>query len=84
MLIKKAKRPNFNMDYAQNIALDIYGISAKVTELASERDQNFHLIIDSDEQFVLKIANRLGFPWKMLMCWLTYLTGYYQMNYNAF
>jgi 4-aminobutyrate aminotransferase-like enzyme/Ser/Thr protein kinase RdoA (MazF antagonist) len=53
---KPQPRPSFSEAAATRLALDLYGLSGSVKELTSERDQNFHIQIDSGEQFVLKIA----------------------------
>jgi 4-aminobutyrate aminotransferase-like enzyme/Ser/Thr protein kinase RdoA (MazF antagonist) len=49
-------RPEFTA-YAASLAEDLYGIKARVRELPSERDQNFHLLDCEGGQFVLKIGN---------------------------
>ncbi|MEO5897226.1 MAG: aminotransferase class III-fold pyridoxal phosphate-dependent enzyme [Vicinamibacterales bacterium] len=42
---------------AAQLALDIYGLTASATPLPGERDQNFLLVTDSDQRFVLKVAD---------------------------
>ena len=55
---KIAGRPQFTHDEAARIVENMYGRSpAAIQKLPSDRDQNFHLTIDSGEGFVLKIAN---------------------------
>lgn len=51
--------PNFTIDAARSLAERLYGLSAGATPLPSERDQNFLLTTETDEKFVLKIANSL-------------------------
>jgi len=47
------------VEQAQKLARQLYGIAGSATQLASERDQNFLIATDSRESFVLKIANAL-------------------------
>jgi 4-aminobutyrate aminotransferase-like enzyme/Ser/Thr protein kinase RdoA (MazF antagonist) len=49
-------RPSFSETDATRLALELYGLTGQAKELTSERDQNFHIVADSREQFVLKIA----------------------------
>ncbi len=49
--------PSFTAAEAEAIMKDLYGFAGKAAALGSERDQNFHLVSDSGEQFVIKIAN---------------------------
>ena len=49
-------RPSFSEADAARLALELYGLTGRVTELTSERDQNFHIEAVSGDQFVLKIA----------------------------
>jgi 4-aminobutyrate aminotransferase-like enzyme/Ser/Thr protein kinase RdoA (MazF antagonist) len=51
-------RPRFTEQDAIRLARDLYNLSATAREVASERDQNFHLKNESGEEFMLKIANR--------------------------
>jgi 4-aminobutyrate aminotransferase-like enzyme/Ser/Thr protein kinase RdoA (MazF antagonist) len=51
------QRPRFSADDAVRIARDLFGVAAQARELPSERDQNFHLVCDSADQFVLKLSN---------------------------
>jgi len=51
--------PAFNVDAAAAIAAEHFGILAHVDALPSERDQNFLLMTQTGEKFVLKIANAL-------------------------
>jgi len=57
-----AHTPHFSVQKAASIAEELYGIGGALTQLPSERDQNFLLTIDSDERFVLRIANGLEDP----------------------
>ena len=49
-------RPSFSETEAAELAVELYGFLGHVKELASERDQNFHVQTEAGEQFVLKIA----------------------------
>ncbi|MEE9170887.1 MAG: hypothetical protein V3U73_14105, partial [bacterium] len=51
-------RPRFTEQDAIRFARDLYNLSATAHEVASERDQNFHLKNESGEEFMLKIANQ--------------------------
>jgi 4-aminobutyrate aminotransferase-like enzyme/Ser/Thr protein kinase RdoA (MazF antagonist) len=48
--------PRFSPAEAARIARDCFGLSSSATPLVSERDQNFALLTDDGERFVLKIA----------------------------
>ncbi len=51
-------RPRFRPEEAERLVRDRYGVDAKVvSELPSERDQNFHLRTESGCELVLKIAS---------------------------
>lgn len=50
--------PAFEVEAAQTIASEFFGIRTSARQLPSERDQNF-LLSEGDEKFVLKIANAL-------------------------
>lgn len=50
-------RPRFSIDEAQKLAQELYGLAAAARPLPSDRDQNFHLTTEANEQFVLKIAS---------------------------
>jgi Ser/Thr protein kinase RdoA (MazF antagonist) len=54
--------PAFSTRQAVDIVRDHYSLTAKATALVSERDQNFHLLMDDGREFVLKIANALEDP----------------------
>jgi 4-aminobutyrate aminotransferase-like enzyme/Ser/Thr protein kinase RdoA (MazF antagonist) len=51
--------PRFNTQAATSLADKLYGIRATATALPSERDQNFLLVTESADKFVLKIANAM-------------------------
>ncbi|MFW9982682.1 MAG: aminotransferase class III-fold pyridoxal phosphate-dependent enzyme [Candidatus Thorarchaeota archaeon] len=50
------KRPSLDMNRAREIIEGLYGLTGDLKELPSERDQNFHLVTDDGNEFVLKIA----------------------------
>jgi 4-aminobutyrate aminotransferase-like enzyme/Ser/Thr protein kinase RdoA (MazF antagonist) len=54
--MRDAERPKINTDQARDSIKSLYGLSGSLRELPSERDQNYHLIADNGEEFVLKIA----------------------------
>lgn len=49
--------PTFSIEDATMLAQKLYGIRATASPLPSERDQNFLLRTQSDQRFILKIAN---------------------------
>jgi 4-aminobutyrate aminotransferase-like enzyme/Ser/Thr protein kinase RdoA (MazF antagonist) len=49
-------RPRFGEEDAIRLADALYGLKAKARALPSERDQNFQLLTESGERFVLKLA----------------------------
>jgi Ser/Thr protein kinase RdoA (MazF antagonist)/murein DD-endopeptidase MepM/ murein hydrolase activator NlpD len=52
--------PRLSVDSAKAVALEQFGVNAKmVSQLPSERDQNFLLATASGERFVLKVSNSL-------------------------
>ena len=53
----KTPSPSFSVDEVNEIANELYGISGTLSQLGSERDQNFHLVTATGDQFVIKIAN---------------------------
>jgi len=53
----KTPSPSFSVDKVNEIAKELYGISGTLLQLGSERDQNFHLVTMTGDQFVIKIAN---------------------------
>ncbi|HEX6732543.1 MAG TPA: phosphotransferase, partial [Pyrinomonadaceae bacterium] len=57
-----AHTPRFSIQTAATIAEELYGVRSTVSPLPSERDQNFLLIGESNEKFVLRIANGLEDP----------------------
>ena len=50
------KQPKFNLDDASQVARDQFGIEGSISELPSERDQNFKIESPFGD-YVLKIAN---------------------------
>jgi 4-aminobutyrate aminotransferase-like enzyme/Ser/Thr protein kinase RdoA (MazF antagonist) len=53
----KTPSPSFSVDEVNEIANELYGISGTISMLGSERDQNFHLVTATGDQFLIKIAN---------------------------
>ncbi len=49
--------PQYTPKEAEQIGLDIFGVSGISEQLPSERDQNFQLKTDENNSYVLKIAN---------------------------
>lgn len=58
----KTPAPNFSVEEIQKFAEEYYGLTGTLSPLGSERDQNFHIITASGDQFVVKIANRAENP----------------------
>ena len=54
-----AHAPKFNIGEAVEIVKSLCGMDVSAEALASERDQNFLVVADTGERFVLKIANSL-------------------------
>lgn len=53
-----ADRPHLTVDGAAELAGRLYGIHLQTcVPLPSERDQNFHLVTDTNESFVLKVSS---------------------------
>ena len=57
-----AHAPDFSATDAERFARDLFGVDARATPLASERDQNFLLRPAQGAAFVLKVANALEDP----------------------
>ena len=53
----QSQTPTFSLDDVRALAADLYGIHGDVRPLPSERDQNFALFAETDDAYVLKIAN---------------------------
>ena len=51
--------PGFSIESATQIAERLFGLKATASGLPSERDQNFLLVDQAGEKFVLKVANAL-------------------------
>ncbi|HEY2896606.1 MAG TPA: phosphotransferase, partial [Gemmatimonadaceae bacterium] len=49
--------PRFNLEDAERLARDHFGVSGRATQLTSERDQNFRIDPPNGARLVLKIAN---------------------------
>jgi len=49
--------PFFSTEEALELARDLYGLDGTISQLDSERDQNFRIDTPSGDQFVIKIAN---------------------------
>ena len=49
--------PRFSVAEAEKIATDSFGISGEFRQLPSERDQNYHIRTQDQNEYVLKIAN---------------------------
>jgi 4-aminobutyrate aminotransferase-like enzyme/Ser/Thr protein kinase RdoA (MazF antagonist) len=49
--------PSFSLEEAATIAGRVFGLSCVASALDSERDQNFRLLSDDGESFLLKISN---------------------------
>ncbi|MGN8117211.1 aminotransferase class III-fold pyridoxal phosphate-dependent enzyme [Labrys sp. 22185] len=49
--------PSLSLAEAQAIARDFFGVEGGISPLASERDQNFRIIVHGESGFVLKIVN---------------------------
>ncbi|MHA2092552.1 MAG: aminotransferase class III-fold pyridoxal phosphate-dependent enzyme, partial [Candidatus Kariarchaeaceae archaeon] len=56
MIEKTATRPNYSSSEALTLLKTHYGLQGNIEELPSERDRNFHLITDQNDEYVLKIA----------------------------
>jgi len=49
-------RPKLDAEFVSDVVSSLYGLSGNLSELPSERDQNFHLVTETGEEFVLKIS----------------------------
>ena len=49
--------PDFTEKEASDLVLKLYGFTVRAEPLPSERDQNFRIIADTGDRYVLKIAN---------------------------
>jgi len=56
MEFRGSNRPTFSSLEVKEICQTLYGLTGTPSELPSERDQNYHLVTDSGEEYVLKIA----------------------------
>ncbi|MFW9769327.1 MAG: aminotransferase class III-fold pyridoxal phosphate-dependent enzyme [Candidatus Thorarchaeota archaeon] len=50
------ERPQIDAGYAGDIISSLYALSGSLQELPSERDQNFHLVTETRDEYVLKIS----------------------------
>ncbi len=50
-------RPSLSATKALDIVKNLYGLSGSLNELPSYHDQNFHLVTDDGDEFVLKITS---------------------------
>ena len=53
------QRPNFTLEEAKSVTLELFNISGEISSLPSERDQNFLIQTNDSKRFILKIANLL-------------------------
>ena len=49
--------PNISKNKAADLINDYYGISCMAKDLYSERDQNFYIISENKDEYILKISN---------------------------
>ena len=56
MDVRDPERPQIDESQIRDIAKSLYGLSGSLRELPSERDQNFHLVTETGEEYVLKIS----------------------------
>lgn len=54
--------PEFSFQQAALFLQERYGLSGQLSHLDSERDQNFHLVTDAQDQYVVRIANHAEDP----------------------
>ena len=55
--VLEGRPPAFDTDGAARLAAELFGVDGTVTELGSERDQNFRVTDGRGDAFVLKISN---------------------------
>jgi len=55
--VLQASPPRFDLDGAARLARELFGVDGVATALGSERDQNFKVVDDRGDAFVLKISN---------------------------
>jgi 4-aminobutyrate aminotransferase-like enzyme/Ser/Thr protein kinase RdoA (MazF antagonist) len=82
MEYRGSKRPVLSPSEIEGILHTCYGLSGLLQELPSERDQNYHLIADSGEEYVLKVASEIEKESTLLLqnTALRHLAG---RNFNA-
>ncbi|MGB5334689.1 MAG: aminotransferase class III-fold pyridoxal phosphate-dependent enzyme [Woeseiaceae bacterium] len=49
--------PDHPLAEVRELAVQLYGLEGRISQLSGERDQNFLLEADNDRRFVLKVAN---------------------------
>ena len=54
--------PVFSVDEAKQIAHNLFGLSGNFLPLESERDQNFHIQTQNNDNYVLKLSNAVENP----------------------
>ncbi|TET11558.1 MAG: hypothetical protein E3J86_02685, partial [Candidatus Thorarchaeota archaeon] len=57
MDFRNLRRPALTVSDALEIVKRLYGLSGSLKELPSYHDQNFHLVTDAGDEFVLKITS---------------------------
>ena len=55
--VLRAAPPRFGLEEAATIAADLFGVRGKATPLVSERDQNFRIVAEDGQGWVLKVSN---------------------------
>ena len=60
--ILETQSPGFTIDQVNELANQLYGLSGRVSQLDSERDQNFRITTGEGKQFVIRIANSAEDP----------------------
>jgi len=62
------KPPTFSFDQVHEFVLTRWNLKGDLTQLDSERDQNFLMVIASGEQVVIKISNSAMDPAVLTAC----------------
>ncbi len=58
----ETQSPSFSIGQVTYIAVKLYGLTGELFPLVSERDQNFRMVTEAGDQFVIKIANSAEDP----------------------
>jgi len=58
----ETQSPSFTIEQVNDIANQLYGLTGVLFPLTSERDQNFRISTEAEDQFVIKIANSAEDP----------------------